>query len=120
MNSKHGPRCEVTAIHADVVEKVRAAMPCEEKLFNLADFFKVFADTTRIRILYALFQTEMCVCDIAYLLEMSQSAISHQLRILKQAKLVKFRKEGRVVYYSLDDEHVQAIFEQGYQHIRHS
>jgi len=120
VGSKLGPRCEVTAIHADVVAKVQAAMPGEEDLVNLADFFKVFGDTTRMKILYALFQAEMCVCDIAYLLGMSQSAISHQLRVLKQAKLVKFRKEGRVVYYSLDDEHVQAIVEQGYKHIKHS
>ncbi|NLJ73520.1 MAG: helix-turn-helix transcriptional regulator [Firmicutes bacterium] len=110
-------RCEVTAIHEDVVEAVRETMPPEEKLFSLAEFFKVFGDTTRIRILYALFQSDMCVCDIAYLLGMSQSAISHQLRVLKQAKLVKFRKEGRVVYYSLDDDHIKSIFDQGYQHI---
>ncbi len=93
-------------------------MPPEEELFNLAEFFKVFGDTTRIRILYALFQSEMCVCDIAHLLGMTQSAISHQLRVLKSAKLVRYRKEGRVVYYSLDDEHIKAIFDQGYQHIK--
>ncbi|HHT67783.1 MAG TPA: helix-turn-helix transcriptional regulator [Firmicutes bacterium] len=93
-------------------------MPPEEALFNLAEFFKVFGDTTRIRILYALFQSEMCVCDIAHLLGMTQSAISHQLRVLKGAKLVRNRKEGRVVYYSLDDDHIKAIFDQGYQHIQ--
>ncbi len=118
MEEQQAPCCDVSAIHAEVVEKVRAAMPPEEELFTLAEFFKVFGDTTRIRILYALFQTEMCVCDIAYLLNMTQSAISHQLRVLKQAKLVKFRREGRVVYYSLDDDHIKAIFDQGYQHIR--
>lgn len=118
MTAKNSPRCEVTAIHQEIVARVRRKMPCEEKLFNLAEFFKVFGDTTRIRILSALFQSEMCVCDIAYLLEMSQSAISHQLRILKQAQLVKYRKEGRVVYYSLDDEHIKDIFDQGYQHIQ--
>jgi ArsR family transcriptional regulator len=93
-------------------------MPPEEALFNLAEFIKVFGDTTRIRILYALFQSEMCVCDIAHLLGMTQSAISHQLRVLKGAKLVRNRKEGRVVYYSLDDDHIKAIFDQGYQHIQ--
>lgn len=118
MSNSQSPCCDVTVIHEDVVAQVRAAMPREEELFNLAEFFKVFGDTTRIRILFALFQEEMCVCDIAHLLNMSQSAISHQLRVLKQAKLVKFHKEGRVVYYSLDDDHVKAIFDQGYQHIQ--
>ncbi len=116
--TQQSPSCETTVIHEEVVELVRQTMPAEELLFNLAEFFKVFGDTTRIRILYALFQSEMCVCDIAHLLSMSQSAISHQLRVLKQAKLVQFRKEGRVVYYSLDDDHIKAIFEQGYQHIQ--
>lgn len=117
MKKQYTPQCESTVIHEDIVTRVRESMPAEEELFNLAEFFKVFGDTTRIRILYTLFQSEMCVCDIAHLLEMSQSAISHQLRVLKQAKLVKFRKEGRVVYYSLDDDHVKAIFDQGYKHI---
>lgn len=117
MSNPQSPCCDITVIHEEVVATVSASMPKEEELFTLAEFFKVFGDTTRIRILYALFQAEMCVCDIAYLLNMSQSAISHQLRVLKQAKLVKFRKEGRVVYYSLDDDHVKAIFDQGYQHI---
>lgn len=105
-------------IHEELVERIRQSMPPEEELFNLAEFFKVFGDTTRIRILYTLFQSEMCVCDIAHLLGMTQSAISHQLRVLKAAKLVRYRKEGRVVYYSLDDDHIKAIFDQGYQHIQ--
>ncbi len=113
-----GPCCDITVIHEELVEQVRQNMPPEEALFNLADLFKVFGDTTRIRILYALFQSEMCVCDIAHLLGMTQSAISHQLRVLKGAKLVRYRKEGRVVYYSLDDEHIKAIFDEGYQHIQ--
>lgn len=117
MKSQHSPCCDITVIHEELVEQIRQNMPEEEKLFNLAEFFKVFGDTTRIRILYALFQSEMCVCDIAHLLGMTQSAISHQLRVLKQAKLVRFRKDGRVVYYSLDDDHIKAIFDQGYQHI---
>ncbi|MDI9440791.1 MAG: helix-turn-helix transcriptional regulator [Firmicutes bacterium] len=117
MQDQQAPHCDVSAIHTDVVDQVRDSMPLEEELFTLAELFKVFGDTTRIRILYALSQAEMCVCDIAFLLDMKQSAISHQLRVLKQAKLVKFRKEGRVVYYSLDDDHIKAIFDQGYQHI---
>lgn len=116
--TEKSPCCDVTVIHEEVVEQIRESMPPEEELFNLAEFFKVFGDTTRIRILYALFQSDMCVCDIAHLLDMTQSAISHQLRVLKSAKLVRYRKEGRVVYYSLDDEHIKAIFDQGYQHIK--
>lgn len=92
-------------------------MPREELLYDLAELFKVFGDTTRIKILCALFEAEMCVCDIAALLGMNQSAISHQLRVLKQARLVKYRKDGKVVYYSLDDEHVKHIFGQGLVHI---
>ncbi len=92
-------------------------MPEEELLYDLADLFKVFGDSTRIRILWALDAAEMCVCDIAYLLDMTQSAISHQLRVLKQAKLVKNRREGKTVYYSLDDDHVKQIFSMGLVHI---
>lgn len=110
-------KCDCTIIHEDIVSAVRESMPPEENLYDLADLFKVFGDTTRIKILYALVASEMCVCDIAVLLNMTQSAISHQLRILKQANLVKFRKEGKVVYYSLDDEHVKQIFDQGLIHI---
>jgi ArsR family transcriptional regulator len=92
-------------------------MPEEEYLYDLAELFKVFGDTTRIKILYALFASEMCVCDIASLINMTQSAVSHQLRVLKQARLVKYRKDGKVVYYSLDDEHIKHIFDQGLMHI---
>ena len=114
---KQFDKCDCTIIHEDVVDKVKSTMPEEEDLYNLADFFKVFGDSTRIRILYALSASDMCVCDIAALLDMSQSAISHQLRILKQARLVKYRKEGKVVYYSLDDDHIKHIVEQGLIHI---
>lgn len=110
-------RCDCEVIHEDVVNQVRALMPEEEILFDLAELFKVFADSTRIRILYALDEAEMCVCDIAVLLNMTQSAISHQLRILKQAKLVKNRRDGKTVFYSLSDEHVKYIFDQGLAHI---
>jgi len=110
-------RCESNIIHEEVVDRVRGSMPQEEALLDLADLFKVFGDSTRVRILCALFHAEMCVCDIAALLKMSQSSISHQLRVLKQAKLVKNRRDGKVVYYSLDDDHVKTIFDQGLLHV---
>lgn len=110
--------CSCSTIHEDVIEKVRGSIPQEETLYDLAELFKVFGDSTRIKILCVLFETEMCVCDIAALLNMTQSAISHQLRVLKNARLVKYRKEGKVVYYSLDDEHVKQIFDQGLIHIK--
>lgn len=109
--------CECMDIHTNIVDKTKEEMPEEEMLYDLAELFKVFGDTTRIKILYALFSNEMCVCDIASLLNMTHSAISHQLRVLKQARLVKFRKEGKVVYYSLDDSHVSQIFDCGLHHI---
>lgn len=110
-------RCDCNVIHEDIVNQVRDKMPQEESLYDLAELFKVFGDSTRIRILWALHETEMCVCDIAVLLNMTQSAISHQLRVLKQVNLVKNRKEGKVVYYSLVDDHVREIFDQGLIHI---
>lgn len=110
-------KCDCAVIHNDIVDRVRENIPREETLYDLAELFKAFGDTTRIKILYALFASEMCVCDIAFLLNMTQSAISHQLRVLKQASLVKFRKDGKVVYYSLDDEHIKHIFDQGLLHI---
>ncbi len=110
-------RCDCDVIHQDVVNRVRKKMPEEEILLDLAELFKVFGDSTRIRILWALEESEMCVCDIANLLNMTQSAISHQLRVLRQAALVKSRRDGKVVYYSLDDEHVEQIFDQGMTHI---
>ena len=109
--------CDCNVIHEDIVNQVRDKMPQEESLYDLAELFKVFGDSTRIRILWALHEAEMCVCDIAVLLNMTQSAISHQLRVLKQANLVKNRKEGKVVYYSLVDDHVREIFDQGLIHI---
>lgn len=116
---KYSPaeRCDCDVIHQDVVHKVKEKMPQEETLYDLAELFKVFGDSTRIRILWALDEAEMCVCDIAVLLNMTQSAISHQLRVLKQANLVKNRRDGKIVYYSLDDEHVKQIFDQGLVHI---
>lgn len=109
--------CNCNVIHEDVVKRVKETIPQEETLYDLADLFKTFGDSTRIKIICALFQSEMCVCDIAALLGMNQSAISHQLRVLKQARLVKYRKDGKVVYYSLDDDHVKGIFDQGLAHL---
>lgn len=116
-NNRDIARCDCNVIHEDIIKQVRNKMPDEENLYNLAELFKVFGDTTRIKILWALFESDMCVCDIASLLGMTQSAISHQLRVLKQARLVKYRKDGKIVYYSLDDEHVKQIFDQGLVHI---
>jgi DNA-binding transcriptional ArsR family regulator len=111
-------RCDCHIIHEDVVADVRARMPEEEILLNLADLFKVFSDSTRVKILCALQHSEMCVCDIASLLGMTKSAISHQLRVLRQTRLVKYRRDGKVVYYSLDDDHVGNVFAQGLLHVR--
>lgn len=110
-------RCDFLHVHTEIVEKVKAVLPDEEKLYDLADLFKTFGDSTRIRILYALFEAEMCVCDIAQILKMSQSAISHQLKTLKQSKLVKSRREGKTVFYSLADGHVRTIIDQGMDHV---
>jgi len=109
--------CDVVAAHDEIVQKVKGGMPAEETIKALADFYKVFGDATRVRILCVLLQAEVCVCDLAELLEMTQSAISHQLRVLKQMKLVKNRREGKTVYYSLADGHIQTIISQGMEHI---
>ena len=103
--------------HEAILQKVRQDLPTDELLCDLADLFKIFGDTTRVKILYALLESEMCVCAIADLLGMTQSAISHQLRILKQARLVRSRREGKTVFYALDDEHVRTVIGQGMEHI---
>ena len=110
-------KCEVTIIHEDIVEKVRKQMPSEDKLVKTAELLKVFGDPTRIKIICALMKEEMCVCDLSALLNTSHSAISHQLKTLKQTRLVKYRRVGKVVYYSLDDDHIGKIFEAGYEHV---
>ena len=109
--------CEFMHIHEEIVDKVEKVMPDEQQLLNLSEFFKVFGATTRIKILYVLSQSEMCVCDIATLLQMGQSAISHQLRVLKQMRLVTFRREGKTVFYKLADAHIETILAQGMEHI---
>jgi ArsR family transcriptional regulator len=113
-------RCDCDVIHEDVVAAVRERVPGAEVQRGLAELFKVFGDPTRVRILCALRHEEMCVCDIAFLLGMTKSAISHQLRVLRQTHLVKYRKEGKTVYYSLDDEHVAEIIDVGAAHIEHT
>lgn len=110
-------RCDCHVIHEDVINDVREHMPEEENLLDMADLFKVFSDSTRVKILCALFRAEMCVCDIAVLLGMTKSSISHHLRVLKQTKLVKYRREGKIVFYALADDHVRTIFHQGMLHI---
>ena len=109
--------CEMVEVHEELLEIVNKTMPDETELYGLAELFKVFGDSTRIRILYVLFEAEVCVCDLAQVLNMTQSAISHQLRILKNSKLVKCRREGKSVFYSLADDHVRTIIAQGRDHI---
>jgi ArsR family transcriptional regulator len=109
--------CDTTEIHEDLLKIVNETMPAEEELYDLAELFKVFGDSTRIRILFVLFEAEVCVCDLAEALHMTQSAISHQLKILKQSRLVKSRREGKSVFYSLADDHVRSIIDQGREHI---
>ena len=109
--------CEELFVHDQKVREVLKEMPAEETLKELADFYKVFGDATRVKILFVLLQAEMCVCDLAETLGMTQSAISHQLRVLKQMKLVKNRRDGKTVYYSLADGHIQNIISQGMEHI---
>ncbi len=109
--------CTESCIHQDKLDLVSEQMPDEEELYDLAEFFKIFADSTRIRILFVLFETPLCVCDLAEALGMKQPAISYQLRILKQARLVKSRREGRTVYYSLSDDHVRGIIAMGRDHL---
>ena len=114
---KNVPVCQIDCIHEELVEEIKKEIPKDEILYDLSDFFKTLGDSTRMKILFVLFKTAMGVCDIAKLIGMPQSAVSPQLRVLKQARLIKFRKEGKIVYYSLDDEHVKQIFDQGLEHI---
>ena len=109
--------CEQSHCHPDFAKKIDSMMPDEDQLYDLAELYKVFGDSTRIRILFVLFEAEVCVCDLAAALNMTQSAISHQLKILKQNRLIKSRREGKSVFYSLADDHVRAIIAQGQEHI---
>ncbi len=112
------PKCECRELHAERIAHAGGQMPSDGELQALADLYKIFGDGTRIRILYVLYDTELCVCDIAQMLGMNLSAISHQLRLLKQARLVKFRRAGKTVFYSLADDHIHSILGQGMDHVR--
>ena len=116
---KHEPIecCEAFEIHEQLLQAIGAHMPDEETLCDVAELFKIFGDSTRIRILFVLFEAEVCVCDLAEALGMTQSAVSHQLKILKQSKLVKARREGKSIFYSLADGHVRTIIDQGLEHV---
>lgn len=109
--------CSVNSIHIDSINKAKKLMPSDDKLYDMADLFKIFSDSTRIKIISALFESELCVCDIACVLNMNQSSVSHQLKILRQSKLVKYRKSGKSVFYSLNDDHVKGIFNMGFEHV---
>lgn len=117
INKEKIETCCESDVHTEVVKAVTDRFPDEELLYDVAELFKVFGDSTRVRIICALFESEMCVCDIADVLNMTQSAISHQLRVLKQARLVKYRRDGKTVYYSLADGHIKTIFNQAFEHI---
>ena len=117
MCEKENLCCDTVEVHKDLLNIVNETMPEETELYDLAELFKVFGDSTRIRILFVLFEAEVCVCDLAQALHMTQSAISHQLRILKQNKLVKSRREGKSIFYSLADGHVRTIIAQGREHL---
>lgn len=116
---KYNDVCEENIIHVEKVENVKKDFIKSSEVVKLQELFKILGDATRIKILHAISRTELCVCDIANIINMSQSAVSHQLRILRNCRLVKHRKEGKVVYYSLEDNHVVQLFNQGLEHIRH-
>lgn len=117
MGEHHVDCCEINELHLNLIAQVQEKLPEDEILYDLAELFKMFGDSTRIKMLYALLETELCVCDLASVLTLSQSAVSHQLRVLKGSKLVKFRREGKAVFYSLADHHVIRILSQGMEHI---
>ena len=117
MEERKDEVCDGFEVHEDLLKIVNETLPEETELYDLAELFKVFGDSTRIRILFVLFEAEVCVCDLAKALNMTQSAISHQLRILTQNKLVKSRREGKSIFYSLADDHVRTIINQGREHI---
>lgn len=120
MDNRCAECCDYPHTHEEIITRVQHQMPGEEELYDLAELFRIFGDSTRIRILYALYEGELCVCDLAQLLGMTQSAVSHQLRILKDAKLVRFRREGKSILYALDDHHVRQILSVGLEHLLHT
>ncbi|MDR1578858.1 MAG: metalloregulator ArsR/SmtB family transcription factor [Synergistaceae bacterium] len=110
--------CDCDVIHEDVVNAVKEKIPDDSDIYDLSDFFKILGDSARTKIIWALDESEMCVCDLAVLLNMTKSAVSHQLRSLREANLVKNRREGKNIFYSLADDHVKQIFEKGLEHTR--
>ena len=117
MEEKEVECCDAVEVHENLLKIVNETMPEETELYDLAELFKVFGDSTRIKILYALFESDLCVGDLAQLVNISQSAVSHQLKILKDAKLVKFRREGKIIFYMLDDDHVRTMLSMGMDHV---
>ena len=109
--------CAVKGIHQNTIQSVQQKLPDQVALYELADLFKLFGDSTRISILWALSESEMCVCDLCALLMMKQPAVSHQLKNLKQSRIVKARRDGKIVYYSLDDEHIRRLLNLGIEHV---
>lgn len=118
INENNIPECECEELHSDVIAKKKGAMPDQNTLYDLSDFFKIFGDSTRMSILFAIDGEPLCVCDIAELLGMTKSAVSHQLKILRQSDLIKYRKSGKNVFYTLADDHVRDIIEKALEHIR--
>ncbi len=118
MPETDAPVCTYLNAHPDLIGRVRAALPDDDKLLDVSELFKVLGDSTRCKILFVLLMAEMCVCDLSQLLGMSVSAISHQLRILRQAQLVRYRREGKTVFYALADEHVRTLLSQGMEHVQ--
>lgn len=114
---KKTPCCDVIEVHPQITDKLKKEMPAYELYQNLSELFKMFADPTRLKILSLLFQQELCVCDIAEVLSMTHSAVSHQLSVLRQNRIIKYRREGKNIFYSLDDEHIQMIYNAGMEHI---
>ncbi|MDR0984526.1 MAG: metalloregulator ArsR/SmtB family transcription factor [Ruminococcus sp.] len=117
MNENEVITCKDCIVHKETAKKIAEVMPDETTLYDVAELFKVFGDSTRVRILFVLFKSELCVCDIAEILNMTQSAISHQLRVLKSARLVKYRREGKTVLYSMEDSHIKNMFSLALEHV---
>lgn len=117
MSERSFESCYYLCVHQDVVDQVQCSLPDMTQFLDLADLFKIFGDGTRVRILYVLMKAELCVCDLATLLGMTRSAVSHQLRLLKQARLIKSRRDGKTIFYSLADDHVATLLQQGLEHI---
>ncbi|MDD2620658.1 MAG: metalloregulator ArsR/SmtB family transcription factor [Syntrophomonadaceae bacterium] len=117
MSTEFEGRCEIHCVHEDNVKEVKIAMLDQDTIMPLAELFKTMGDATRLKLLFALMKKELCVCDLAAVIGVSESAVSHQLRVLRNQKLVKFRRHGKIMYYNLADEHVRMLFAQGLEHV---